>query len=66
MNAAFPMSVVLISDVIGAILASAELAVVKVPKLEKRKSENGNMVFHIGYQYSADNGNHFNLLSNEI
>lgn len=42
--AAFPMFVVLVSDVIGAILASVALAVVKVPKLEKQKSENENMV----------------------
>lgn len=42
--AAFPMSVVLLSDVIGAILASVALAVVKVPKLDKRQSEGGNMV----------------------
>lgn len=42
--AAFPMSVVLMSDVIGAILASAALAFVKVPKLAKQQSENENMV----------------------
>lgn len=37
--AIFPMSVVLISDVVGAILASAALAVVKIPKLVKTKNE---------------------------
>lgn len=37
--AAFPMSVVLISDIIGAALASAALAVVKVPELEKHQLE---------------------------
>ena len=37
--AVFPMSVVLLSDVAGAILASVALAVVKIPKLEKTKSE---------------------------
>lgn len=42
--AAFPMSVVLMSDVIGAALASAALAVVKVPKLEKQEREHENMV----------------------
>lgn len=41
--AAFPMSVVLMSDVIGAVLASAALAVVKVPKLEKQRMESQNM-----------------------
>lgn len=33
--AAFPLSIVLLSDVIGAVLASMALGVVKVPKLEK-------------------------------
>lgn len=37
--AAFPMSVVLINDIIGAALASAALAVVKVPELEKHQLE---------------------------
>ncbi len=37
--AIFPMSVVLMSDVAGAILASIALAVVKIPKLEKPEQE---------------------------
>ncbi|HDN2513850.1 TPA: MFS transporter [Clostridioides difficile] len=37
--AIFPMSVVLMSDVVGAILASIALAVVKIPKLVKTKQE---------------------------
>ena len=37
--AIFPMSVVLMSDVAGAILASIALAVVKIPKLEKTEQE---------------------------
>lgn len=37
--AIFPMSVVLMSDVVGAILASVALAVVKIPKLEKTEQE---------------------------
>lgn len=37
--AIFPMSVVLMSDVAGAILASAALAVVKIPKLKKEEQE---------------------------
>lgn len=37
--AAFPMSVVLLSDVIGAALASIALAVVKIPKLERKIEE---------------------------
>lgn len=41
---AFPLSVVLMSDVIGAILASLALAVVKVPKLEKHLSEHESMI----------------------
>lgn len=36
--AIFPMSVVLMSDVVGAILASIALAVVKIPKLEKAET----------------------------
>lgn len=37
--AAFPISVVLLSDVIGAALASIALAVVKIPKLERKIEE---------------------------
>lgn len=36
--AIFPMSVVLMSDVVGAILASIALTVVKIPKLEKAET----------------------------
>ena len=42
--AAFPMSVVLMSDVIGAALASIALAVVKIPKLEKSPEAKQNML----------------------
>ena len=42
--AAFPMSVVLMSDVIGAALASAALASVRVPKLEKRQGHGRGML----------------------
>lgn len=38
--AAFPLWVVLLSDVVGAIFASVALAVVKVPKLERKQTEN--------------------------
>lgn len=38
--AAFPLWVVLLSDVVGAIFASVALAVVKVPKLERNQTEN--------------------------
>ena len=41
--AAFPMSIVLMSDVIGALLASLALAAVKIPKLEKAAAENESM-----------------------
>lgn len=41
--AAFPMSIVLMSDVIGALLASLALAAVKIPKLEKAAVENESM-----------------------
>ena len=42
--ATFPMSIVLISDVVGAIVASIALAVVKIPKLEKTQIEQQNMI----------------------
>ncbi len=42
--AAFPMSVVLMSDVVGAILASIALAAVKIPKLEKSQEAKQNML----------------------
>lgn len=41
--AAFPMSVVLMSDVVGAVLASLALAVVKIPRLERTQTEKQNM-----------------------
>lgn len=43
----FPMSVVLMSDVVGAILASVALAVVKIPKLEKTENEKKRFVTEI-------------------
>lgn len=45
--AIFPMSVVLMSDVIGAILASVALAVVKIPKLEKTEQEEQHFIAEI-------------------
>ena len=42
--AIFPMSVVLMSDVIGAILASVALAVVKIPELVKKETEEQHFV----------------------
>ncbi len=42
--AAFPMSVVLISDIVGAAAASAALAFVKVPELERDRSEKHSMI----------------------
>lgn len=42
--AAFPMSVVLMSDVVGAILASIALAIVKIPPLEKKDKEKQHFV----------------------
>lgn len=45
--AIFPMSVVLMSDVVGAILASVALAVVKIPKLEKTENEKQRFVTKI-------------------
>lgn len=45
--AIFPMAVVLMSDVIGAILASIALAVVKIPKLEKTEQEKHHFVTEI-------------------
>jgi DHA3 family macrolide efflux protein-like MFS transporter len=45
--AIFPMAVVLMSDVVGAILASIALAVVKIPKLEKTEQEKHHFVTEI-------------------
>ena len=45
--AIFPMSVVLMSDVVGAILASVALAVVKIPKPEKTENEKQRFVTEI-------------------
>ena len=45
--AIFPMSVVLMSDVVGAILASVALAVVKIPKLEKTEQEKQHFIAEI-------------------
>ena len=45
--AIFPMSVVLMSDVVGTILASVALAVVKIPKLKKKEQEKHHFVTEI-------------------
>ena len=45
--AIFPMSIVLMSDVAGAILASIALAVVKIPKLEKTEQEKQHFIAEI-------------------
>ena len=45
--AIFPMSVVLMSDVVGAILASVALAFVKIPKLKKTEQEKHHFVTEI-------------------
>ena len=45
--AIFPMSVVLMSDVVGAILASIALAVVKIPKLEKTEQVEQHFIAEI-------------------
>ena len=45
--AIFPMSVVLMSDVVGAVLASIALAVVKIPKLEKTEQEGHHLAIEI-------------------
>ena len=42
--AIFPMSVVLLSDVVGAVFASAALAVVKIPKLERKETKKSGML----------------------
>ena len=38
------MSVVLLSDVVGAVFASAALAVVKIPKLERKETKTSGML----------------------
>ena len=45
--AIFPMSIVLMSDVAGAILASIALAVVKIPELEKAEREEQHFIAEI-------------------
>ena len=45
--AVFPMPVVLMSDVVGAILASIALVVVKIPKLEKTEREEQHFIAEI-------------------
>lgn len=42
--AAFPMSVVLLSDVVGAILASFALAIVQIPPLQKEENEKQHLL----------------------
>ena len=45
--AIFPMSIVLMSDVVGAILASIALAVAKIPKLEKAERKEQHFIAEI-------------------
>ena len=45
--AIFPMSVVLMSDVLGAVLASTALAVVKIPELEKTERKEQHFIAEI-------------------
>lgn len=45
--AAFPMPIVLMSDVVGAILASAALAAVKIPEAEKTEAESHDFIKEI-------------------
>lgn len=45
--AVFPMSVVLLSDVAGAVFASAALAIVKIPRLEKKETREETMTGQI-------------------
>lgn len=45
--AIFPMSIVLMSDVAGAVLASIALAVVKIPKLEKKEQKKQHFIAEI-------------------
>ena len=45
--AIFPMSVVLMSDVVGAALASIALAVVKIPEIEKKEREKQHFIVEI-------------------
>lgn len=45
--AVFPMSVVLMSDVVGAVFASVALAVVKIPELEKTEREKQHFIAEI-------------------
>ena len=45
--AIFPMSFVLMSDVVGAVLASTALAVVKIPELEKTEREEQHFIAEI-------------------
>lgn len=45
--AVFPMSVVLMSDLVGAVFASVALAVVKIPELEKTEREKQHFIAEI-------------------
>lgn len=45
--AIFPMPIVLMSDVVGAILASIALAIVKIPELEKAEAESQDFIKEI-------------------
>lgn len=65
--AAFPMSVVLMSDVAGAVLASAALAIVKVPELTKTEKKKQRFVSEIkeGLQVFKEDKNLFYIVTAE-
>ena len=62
--AIFPMSIVLMSDVVGAILASMALAVVKIPELEKSGKEEQHFIAEIkeGLQVFKEDKNLFYIV----
>lgn len=62
--AIFPMSVVLMSDVIGAIVASTALAVVKIPPLVKKEMEEQHIVRELkeGIQIFREDKNLFSIV----
>lgn len=65
--AIFPMSVVLMSDVVGAILASIALAIVKIPELEKTEREKQHFTAEIkeGLQVFKEDKKLFYIVSAE-
>ena len=60
----FPMSIVLMSDVVGAILASIALAVVKIPELEKAVREEQHFIAELkeGLQVFKEDKNLFYIV----